>query len=151
MQNCDLCQHTGGELLHQTTQLRVVLVDEPNYPGFCRVIWNDHVKEMTDLVPLQRQNVMQTVCKVEDVIRHVMQPEKINLASFGNMTPHVHWHIIPRYLDDAHFPQPVWGTQQRKPDAAALATRHARLPALKQALRDALSESSPMPIIGSSS
>ena len=151
MQTCDLCQNTGGELLHQTTQLRVVLVDEPNYPGFCRVIWNEHVKEMTDLVPLQRQAVMQTVCKVEDVIRRVMQPEKINLASLGNMTPHVHWHVIPRYVDDAHFPQPVWGTQQREPDAAVLATRHERLPALKQALRDALPESSPMPIIGSSS
>lgn len=151
MQTCNLCQNTGGELLHQTPQLRVVLVDELHYPGFCRVIWNGHVREMTDLAPLQRQNVMQTVCKVEDVIRRVMQPEKINLASLGNMTPHVHWHIIPRYPDDAHFPQPVWGTQQREPDAATLAARRERLPALKQALRDALSESGAMAVIGSSS
>ncbi len=140
MQTCDLCNNTGGELLHHTAQWRVVLVDDPHYPGFCRVIWNEHIKEMTDLVPLQRQAVMQTVCKVEDVIRRIMQPEKINLASLGNMTPHVHWHIIPRYLDDAHFPQPVWGTQQREPDATVLAARHARLHALKQALRDALAE-----------
>lgn len=143
MENCDLCRSIGGELLYQTAQLRVVLVDEPNYPGFCRVIWNSHVKEMTDLAPLQRQAVMQTVCKVEDVIRRVMQPEKINLASFGNMTPHVHWHVIPRFLDDAHFPQPVWGTQQREPAAATLDARRALLPMLKDALRSMLAAATP--------
>ena len=37
----------------------------------------------------------------------------INLASFGNRTPHVHWHVIPRYHDDAHFPDPVWGIARR--------------------------------------
>jgi diadenosine tetraphosphate (Ap4A) HIT family hydrolase len=35
-------------------QFRVVLVDDANYPGFCRVIWRDHVKEITDLNELDR-------------------------------------------------------------------------------------------------
>ncbi|HXD50505.1 MAG TPA: HIT domain-containing protein, partial [Burkholderiales bacterium] len=38
---------------------------------------------------------------------------KINLAAFGNMTPHLHWHVIPRNADDAHFPNPIWGERQR--------------------------------------
>jgi diadenosine tetraphosphate (Ap4A) HIT family hydrolase len=51
---------------------------------------------------------------VEVALRECFRPEKINLASFGNVVPHLHWHLIPRYLDDRHFPQPVWGQAQRK-------------------------------------
>lgn len=143
MNNCDLCNNIGGELLYQTELLRVVLVDDAHYPGFCRVIWQGHVKEMTDLAPPQRQALMHTVFAVEDCVQRVMQPDKINLASLGNMTPHVHWHVIPRYVDDAHFPQPVWGAQQRQPAPATLDQRRARLPALTQAIRAALATPNP--------
>lgn len=43
-----------------------------------------------------------------------MHPDKINLAQLGNMVPHLHWHLIPRYKDDTHFPESIWGMQQRK-------------------------------------
>ena len=36
--------------------------------------------------------------------RDACEPDKMNLASLGNMTPHVHWHVIPRFRDDRHFP-----------------------------------------------
>jgi diadenosine tetraphosphate (Ap4A) HIT family hydrolase len=49
------------------------------------------------------------------------------------MVPHVHWHVIPRWHDDRHFPEPVWGREQRpggasRPvvDDAALAAALAR-------------------------
>ncbi|SFB26868.1 Diadenosine tetraphosphate (Ap4A) hydrolase [Collimonas sp. OK607] len=134
--DCELCSGDGGEILHRAEKFRVVLVDDPLYPGFCRVIWNDHVKEMTDLPIADRSTLMAAVCKVESVVRAVMQPEKINLASLGNMTPHVHWHVIPRYLDDAHFPSPVWAQAQRQP----LPASHAQRQALLGALRSAISE-----------
>ena len=56
---------------------------------------------------------MQTVFVVERVLRELLAPEKINLASFGNMVPHLHWHIIPRFADDPHFPNAVFGARQR--------------------------------------
>jgi diadenosine tetraphosphate (Ap4A) HIT family hydrolase len=92
----------------------VVRVDEPDYPGFCRVIWQAHVREMSDLSAVDRHYLMEIVVAVESLLRRLYSPEKINLASFGNMTPHVHWHVIPRWLDDKHFPQPVWGLAQRE-------------------------------------
>jgi len=131
---CDLCDGAGGELLFNNGSLRVVLVDEPAYPGFCRVIWSGHVKEMTDLAPVDRSAVMSAVWAVETAVRQVMQPEKINVASLGNMTPHVHWHVIPRYLDDAHFPSPVWAEARRDSAAASLAERTALLPKLRAAI-----------------
>jgi diadenosine tetraphosphate (Ap4A) HIT family hydrolase len=128
---CELCETPGGEVLHQAAQFRVVLVDDDNYPGFCRVIWRDHVKEVTDLDELDRMLLMDVLWQVEQVVREVMQPEKVNLASFGNVVPHLHWHVIPRFTDDVHFPQPVWGEAQRPAQPASLQVRRERLDALR--------------------
>jgi diadenosine tetraphosphate (Ap4A) HIT family hydrolase len=137
---CELCESAGGELLHQAAQFRVVLIDDDNYPGFCRVIWQDHVKEVTDLPELDRMLLMDVLWQVELVVREVMQPDKINLASFGNMVPHLHWHVIPRYADDAHFPHPVWGQVQRASAAATLQIGRDRLEPLRLRLRGQLAD-----------
>ncbi len=110
---CELCTGIGGELLWQGTFCRAVYVEEAGYPGFCRVVWQAHVKEMTDLSEDERIHLMEVVFAVESVLREQLDPVKINLASLGNAVPHVHWHIVPRYADDPHFPQPVWSTPRR--------------------------------------
>ena len=108
-----MCAQAGGELLWRDEQCRVVLINDPDYAGYCRVIWHDHVREMTDLDASAREHCMRVVLAVEQALRRVLKPYKINLASFGNMTPHVHWHVIPRGVDDAHFPDSVWGKRRR--------------------------------------
>ena len=105
---CELCEQIGGELIWQNEQVRVILVNDPLFTGFTRVIWQEHAAEMTDLTPEQRSQLMRTVCLVEQVQRDVLKPTKVNLASLGNMVAHVHWHVIPRFEDDACFPNPVW-------------------------------------------
>ncbi|MDY7577862.1 HIT family protein [Herbaspirillum sp. RTI4] len=131
---CELCDSDGGTVVHRSDKLRVVLVDDADYPGFCRIIWNGHVREMTDLHASDRDVLMDTVWTVESIVRQTMQPFKINLASLGNMTPHLHWHVIPRYTDDAHFPAPVWAAAQRVALDASLQPRIARLAHLRTAL-----------------
>ena len=132
--SCALCAGDGGEVLYRDELLRVVLVDEPGYPGFVRVIANAHVREMTDLPAADRQRLLAAVFAVESAQRESLAPHKINLASLGNVTPHLHWHVIPRFADDAHFPEPVWGARQREPGPARLAERRARLAALRAAI-----------------
>ena len=105
---CELCEQVGGELIWQNEQVRVILVNDPLFTGFTRVIWQEHAAEMTDLTPEQRSQLMRTVCLVEQIQRDVLKPTKVNLASLGNMVAHVHWHVIPRFEDDACFPNPVW-------------------------------------------
>lgn len=134
--HCELCHQDGGTVLHRTADWRVVRVDDPHYPGFCRVILNRHVREMTDLNVGERAALMAVVFSVESVVRTLFQPDKINLASFGNVVPHVHWHIIPRWSDDRHFPEPVWGAVRRK--SAPQQRIQVSDEALKQALADAL-------------
>lgn len=112
---------------------RVVWVEDPDYPGFCRVILNAHVREMTDLAEDQRQRLMAVVFALEAAVREVLQPDKVNLASLGNQVPHLHWHVIPRFEDDRHFPDPIWAVPRRPPrpraDHAELKPRLARVAA----------------------
>jgi diadenosine tetraphosphate (Ap4A) HIT family hydrolase len=111
--SCPLCQTRNENVLWQDALLRVIRAGDPDYPGFCRVILNRHIKEMTDLPPNERARLMQVVFGVEGALREVLQPDKINLATLGNQVPHLHWHIIPRFADDSHFPDPVWATARR--------------------------------------
>ena len=113
--DCPICAAQNEEILLQTPNLRVIAVhNEANAPAFCRVIWQHHVAEMTDLQPAERAELMDVVYKVEAAMRQVLQPEKINLASLGNVVPHLHWHVIARFQDDACFPAPIWAAAMRE-------------------------------------
>lgn len=134
-QPCELCSSPGGTLLWESGDCRVVRVEDPHYPGFCRVIWNTHVREMTDLDSDRREFFMAVVFAVESVVRTLFRPDKINLASLGNMVPHLHWHVIPRWLDDRHFPEPIWGSVHNamtpsRPEVSDTALRQALATAL---------------------
>ena len=111
--NCEFCNSPGGPVLWQDDLCRVVRVDEPDYPGFCRVILKRHARELTDLDESERAGLMRVVFAVEAAVRQAMHPDKMNVASLGNMTPHVHWHVIPRFEDDRHYPGPIWALPKR--------------------------------------
>jgi len=130
---CELCE-LAVSTLYADDKLAVILVDDPNYPGFCRVIWRAHVKEMSDLEDADRLLLNEAVCNVERAVREAMEPAKVNVASLGNVVPHLHWHVIPRFADDAHFPAPVWAQAVRVTDERTLAARRAQLPQLAAAI-----------------
>lgn len=116
--SCELCDGDGGTLIFRADQWRVVRVEGAEgdaYPGYCRVIWNTHIRELTDLSAADRQSFMEAVFKVEAALRKSFAPVKMNVASLGNLTPHLHWHVIPRYTDDAAFPKPVWAIDLATP------------------------------------
>ena len=111
---CELCENAGGEVLWEDDFCRAVWAYEPDHPGLCRVIWDRHIKEMTDLKSAERERLMRVVFALERALIDVVEPDKINVASLGNRVPHVHWHVIPRFLDDPHFPNPIWGAKVRQ-------------------------------------
>ena len=104
----------------------------PTIPGFCRVILARHAREMSDLDEAERSGLMAVVFAVEAAVRETMQADKMNLASLGNMTPHVHWHVVPRFRDDRHFPGPIWAAPQRP--RATVPGREARAAGLAAAI-----------------
>jgi diadenosine tetraphosphate (Ap4A) HIT family hydrolase len=137
--HCDLCRQSGGDTIWHDPECRVVLVggaEGEAFPGFCRVIWREHVREMSDLNPRQQAHLMKLVVVTERTVRELMHPDKINLASLGNLTPHLHWHVIPRWENDSHFPAPIW----TEPRRTALARPRPERDAMHAAMAAALVE-----------
>ncbi|MBL8901386.1 MAG: HIT domain-containing protein [Planctomycetes bacterium] len=110
---CVFCTSDGGEVLWRDELCRIVLAREEHHPLLLRVIHARHVREMSDLPVGERTRLMERVFAAELVLRELLDPEKLNLASLGNVVPHVHWHVVPRWKDDAHFPSPIWSAPQR--------------------------------------
>ncbi|WP_036301214.1 HIT family protein [Methylotenera sp. L2L1] len=127
---CPLCSPTPHETLWSDDFCRVVLLNDTDYPAYCRVELLAHVKEMSDLAPQDRARMMKVVFAVETALREALNPDKINLASLGNKTPHIHWHVIPRFEHDKHFPNSHWGQAIRESHTSLLNAQ------TKQALAD---------------
>ena len=135
---CELCRASGGVPVTDAARWRVVRVEDAAFPAFYRLIWNAHVAEFTDLDAADRAECMNAVARIESALRAALAPTKINLASFGNVVAHLHWHVIARFGWDSHFPQPVWGSAQRVVDPPAAARLAVTLDALDDAVRAAL-------------
>jgi diadenosine tetraphosphate (Ap4A) HIT family hydrolase len=142
MTNCVLCKEDlkpeEGQLIWRGDDCRVILVNDPDLPGFCRVIWNRHVSEMTDLNYGEREHLMALVFVVEEAVRHIMHPDKVNIAALGNMVPHIHWHVIPRYKDDAFFPGSAWSQRIQESDLSKLVERKQLADELPAAIKAAI-------------
>lgn len=111
---CPLCLPEAEAVLWRDDTCRILAVNDPAFPGFCRVVWSNHVAEMSDLRPDEQTHLFSVLLATERALRVLMKPDKINLASLGNVVPHLHWHVIPRYRDDANFPDPIWTTPRRE-------------------------------------
>lgn len=105
---CAHCAGAGEDRLWEGDKFRVVLVRDSGFAGWCRVVWHEHVAELTDLPVDERQIVFNAVVAVELALRSELAPAKINIASLGTAMPHLHFHMIPRFSDDPTFPEPVW-------------------------------------------
>ncbi len=143
MTDCPLCTDMGGELIAEyAPHFRVIRAVDANFPAFYRLIWQPHVAEFSDLDADERALCMQAVAAIESVLRqHLpahLQPTKINLASLGNVVPHLHWHIIARFDWDSHYPDPVWAQARRSAATEKLQALQAQLPTLDAAVRHAV-------------
>ncbi|MFT7771994.1 HIT family protein [Roseateles sp.] len=144
--NCPLCTTDGGLIVARTSRFRVVRVVEGDealrFPAFYRLIWSDHVAEFSDLPPADRHACMDAVVGIERVLRSLLEPAKVNIASLGNVVPHLHWHVIARFGWDSHFPAPVWATAQRDVPGGAAARLRLPLEQVDEAVAQSLSSAS---------
>lgn len=116
---CPLCATSGGVMVWQDADWRVIRAEEPDFPAWYRLVLRRHVAEFSSLDAAARVRCMALVVAVEEVLIRCLQPTKVNLAAFGNQVPHLHWHITARFAWDSHFPQPSWGERQRVVESAA--------------------------------
>ena len=135
---CPLCETDGGLLVAQLAHCRVVRAHEPGFPALYRVVSQSHVSEWTDLPEPEQQAVMRVVNTVERALRDSLRPTKINLATLGNVVPHLHWHVIARFDWDSHFPAPIWAQPQRTVEPGQLSVLTHLMPRVDDVLRQRL-------------
>jgi len=73
-----------------------------------------HVTRLTELSADERLALFDDLHVSQQAIERVTRPEHVNVASLGNVVPHLHWHIIPRYFDDARWGGPIWTTKEEE-------------------------------------
>ncbi|MDA9913555.1 HIT family protein [Methylophilaceae bacterium] len=114
MSDCELCVTSTLPILWQNNCFRVILVNNQNIRGYLRLELIEHVKEIHHLNPTIQSEMYKIMNIIENIVTDVYNPDKINLASLGNKTPHIHWHIIPRFTNDNFFPQSIWSEPVRQ-------------------------------------
>ena len=135
---CSLCTNHAKSEIWRNNNFYLIDAEDPAFPCFLRVVACRHVPEMSLLTPEERMELWNILNVVEEEIIKSLHPHKVNLAQFGNMVPHLHWHIIARWSDDSHFPECPWGPVQREvPDAVQTERRH-MMEELKPSLRNIL-------------
>ena len=73
----------------------------------------ENIKEFSQCDEKTKQEIWKYLDLIEKEMISYFKPEKINIASFGNYVPHVHFHVMARFKEDSYFPEPMWGKKQR--------------------------------------
>lgn len=111
MTDCPMCAKWTNEpalRIVELAQCYVMLNHDQFFPGYIFVFTKEHVTELFHLDRAVRGVVMEEVTLVAATLYKLFQPVKINYELLGNMVPHMHWHLIPRFKGDQLWPRPIW-------------------------------------------
>ena len=86
----------------------VILNRDQFFPGYALLFTKGHVTELFHLDRAMRTGLVEEVSRVAEALFSVFRPDKINYELLGNMVPHIHWHIVPRFSTEALWPRPIW-------------------------------------------
>ena len=82
--------------------------------AWLKIFTQKHYREFSECSVEEKVEIFRVLDIIEIEMLDFFKPKKINIASFGNYMPHVHWHIMARFEEDSYFPEPMWGSKQRE-------------------------------------
>jgi diadenosine tetraphosphate (Ap4A) HIT family hydrolase len=111
MTTCPICTKWEDDPEQRVVELKQTLVTlnrDQFFTGYCFVYAKEHVTELFHLDDAVRNAVMAEVSAVAKALYNAFSPDKINYELLGNMAPHMHWHVVPRFSTDPLWPRPHW-------------------------------------------
>ena len=78
-----------------------------------KIFTKEPYKELGDVPKELRTTLWEIYDVLEEELKKYYNPQKINMASFANMLPRVHLHVMARFENDSYFPNPMWGEKLR--------------------------------------
>ena len=111
MNICQMCRRWDTDADLRIAELEhsyVILNRDQFFPGYSLLFTKNHVTELFHLDRDVRTGLMEEVSRVAKAVYDVFSPAKINYELLGNMVPHIHWHIVPRFASEPIWPRPIW-------------------------------------------
>jgi len=105
---CSRWQEEPALRIAEFEQCYAVLNRDQFFPGYTLVFSKRHVTELFHLEAAVRHAVIDEVNRVAAALAAVFAPTKLNYELLGNMVPHMHWHLVPRFTSDPLWPRPIW-------------------------------------------
>lgn len=108
---CPMCHRWDDDRDLRVIQLKhsfVTLNRDQFFPGYTLLFTRRHVRELFHLDRQERAELMDEVSLVAEALQNVFRPDKINYELLGNMVPHMHWHLVPRFASEPLWPRPIW-------------------------------------------
>ncbi len=90
-----------------------IQIEQAEIP-WLKVFTKEEIKEFSQCSKELRLHILEVLDIIEKLMIEQFKPIKINIASFGNYCPHVHFHIQARFENDSYYPEPTWGLKQRQ-------------------------------------
>ncbi|MEA3455432.1 MAG: HIT family protein [Campylobacterota bacterium] len=103
---------TAAKPIWENDHLKIE-IEESEIP-WLKIFTQRPYREMSEVPPEIKREIYTLLDLIEREMLSYYKPAKINIASFGNYMPHVHWHIMTRFEEDSYFPEPMWGAKQRE-------------------------------------
>jgi diadenosine tetraphosphate (Ap4A) HIT family hydrolase len=125
------------DLVETLTVSSLYLTKNQTYRGQCQLIFDPrHVARLDQLTREEWTALAGDLFAAQQAVMRVVRPDHMNIESLGNVVPHLHWHIIPRYVGDARWGVPVWHTplDSMRDTRLPPAERESLLAALREAL-----------------
>lgn len=122
--------------LGRTGLCRLLLMNDARYPWCLLVPEVEAVREVHHLTVAQQHRLTDESRLVAGAMEYLFKPDKLNIASLGNVVPQLHLHHIARYRDDEAWPAPVWGRGEAQAYAPEQAQQ--RIGVIRAALADVL-------------
>ena len=101
-----------NNLIYENKLIKIE-IEEFEIP-WLKIFTQEPIKEFSACSQELQLEILRVLNIIELEMIEYFQPEKINIASFGNYVPHVHFHIQARFKQDSYFPEPTWGKKQRE-------------------------------------
>ena len=109
--HCPMCSRWEVDADLQICELEqsyLILNRDQFFPGYCLLFTKQHQTELFHLDQQARQGLMEEISRVAQALAACFQPDKLNYELLGNMVPHIHWHLVPRFCSEPLWPRPIW-------------------------------------------
>jgi diadenosine tetraphosphate (Ap4A) HIT family hydrolase len=142
-ENCPICitiqsgieEEPGKIAIFDLGISKLFLIKNQYVPGYCVLLCNRHIIEPHELTNSERAQFFNDMASAGKALQQAFNADKMNYNILGNVVPHLHAHIIPRYFTDSSPNRPIDPTPKGQEVYLSASEYIERITVIRQALR----------------